>query len=287
MTSPVDQLARVLDQAGAPSTPSTTTTWTTRPPARTGRCASSPRTSPRGRARGRRCPAGRRSTGAPSPRCRTGEWGPTFRAGADELLAAMRQLPEDQQGSVGFQVAEYAAHSWDLVRGHRCRRRPRRLPRRDRARRDAAGADRREPREAPSGTEVAVPETPAPTRGSSRSPAATPGPDPRSGIVRIKRLVGRLPDLHLDADYTPRRRRRSQRSPISTAIAAATPRPIIHEMSRLSGASASPKSCVSCCEDVPSRSGIRSTARLRGRRRPGRRASRSGRSTPTPGGRAR
>ena len=29
----------------------------------------------------------------------------------------MRGLPEDQQGSVQFQVAEYALHSWDLAQG--------------------------------------------------------------------------------------------------------------------------------------------------------------------------
>ena len=51
------------------------------------------------------------------PEVPDGQWGPTFRAGADELLAAMRRLPEDQQGSVGFQVAEYAVHSWDLCAG--------------------------------------------------------------------------------------------------------------------------------------------------------------------------
>lgn len=51
------------------------------------------------------------------PEVPEGEWGRTFRAGGAELVRAMEQLPEDQQGSTGFQVAEYAVHSWDLARG--------------------------------------------------------------------------------------------------------------------------------------------------------------------------
>ena len=117
MTSPVDQLARVLDQAGRAldavsddnlDNPTPCSDWTVRQLA--AHVASGPGTWAR-------MSRGEEVDWSAIPEVPDGEWGSTFRAGADELLAAMRQLPEDQQGSVGFQVAEYAAHSWDLARG--------------------------------------------------------------------------------------------------------------------------------------------------------------------------
>ena len=115
--SPVDQLAQALDQAGRAldtvsddnvDNPTPCSDWTVRQLA--AHVASGPGTWAR-------MTRGEEVDWSAIPEVPDGQWGPTFRAGADELLAAMRQLPEDQQGSAGFQVAEYAVHSWDLVRG--------------------------------------------------------------------------------------------------------------------------------------------------------------------------
>ncbi len=115
--SPVDQLARALDQAGRAlgavgddnlDHPTPCQGWTVR------QLAAHVATGPGTWARMAR---GEDVDRAAIPDVADGECGPTFRAGAEELLAAMRQLPEGKQGSLGFQVAEYAVHSWDLVRG--------------------------------------------------------------------------------------------------------------------------------------------------------------------------
>ena len=117
MDSPVDQLAQAFDQAGRAldtvnadnlDNPTPCSDWTVRQLA--GHVASGPATWAR-------MTRGEEVDWSAIPEVPDGQWGPTFRAGADELLAAMRQLPEDQQGQAGFQVAEYAVHSWDLVRG--------------------------------------------------------------------------------------------------------------------------------------------------------------------------
>ena len=117
--SSVDQLAKALDQAGraldAVSTdnldnPTPCSDWTVR------QLAAHVATGPGTWARMAR---GEEVDWSAIPEVPDGEWGRTFRAGADELLGAMRQLPEDQQGQAGFQVAEYAVHSWDLARGTR------------------------------------------------------------------------------------------------------------------------------------------------------------------------
>jgi len=115
--SPVDQLAKALDQAGQAldtvsddnldnGTPCSD--WTVR------QLASHVATGPGTWARMTR---GEDVDWSAIPEVEDGQWGQTFRAGADELLAAIKELPEDQRGSAGFQVAEYAVHSWDLVRG--------------------------------------------------------------------------------------------------------------------------------------------------------------------------
>jgi uncharacterized protein (TIGR03086 family) len=115
--SPVDQLVKALDQAGRAldtvsddnvDRPTPCSEWTV------GQLAAHVASGPSTWARMTR---GEEVDWSAIPVVPDGQWGSTFRAGADELVAAMRQLPEDQQGSVGFQVAEYAAHSWDLVRG--------------------------------------------------------------------------------------------------------------------------------------------------------------------------
>lgn len=115
--SPVDQLARAFDQAGrALDTvnadnlhhPTPCSDWTVRQLA--AHVASGPGTWAK-------MTRGEEVDWSAIPEVPDGQWGPTFGAGAAELLAAMQQLPEDQQGSAGFQVAEYAVHSWDLVRG--------------------------------------------------------------------------------------------------------------------------------------------------------------------------
>ncbi len=117
MDSPVDQLAQAFDQAGRAldtvnadnlDNPTPCSDWTVRQLA--GHVASGPATWAK-------MTRGEEVDWSAIPEVPDGQWGPTFRAGADELLAAMRQLPEDQQGQAGFQVAEYAVHSWDLVRG--------------------------------------------------------------------------------------------------------------------------------------------------------------------------
>ena len=115
--SPVDQLGQALDQAGRAldnvtddnlDNPTPCSDWTVR------QLAAHVATGPATWAKMTR---GEEVDWSAIPVVAEGQWGSTFRAGADELLASMRDLPEDQQGAVGFQVAEYAVHSWDLVRG--------------------------------------------------------------------------------------------------------------------------------------------------------------------------
>ena len=115
--SPVDQLAQALDQAGRAldtvdddnlDNPTPCSDWTVR------QLAAHVATGPGTWARMTR---GEEVDWSAIPEVPDGQWGQTFRAGADELLAAMRGMPADQQGSAGFQVAEYAVHSWDLTRG--------------------------------------------------------------------------------------------------------------------------------------------------------------------------
>ena len=113
----MDQLARALDQAGRAldavtddhldhATPCSD--WTVRQLA--DHVASDPsRMAQMGR--------GEKVDFDADPGIAVGEWSPEFRAGADELLAQMRGLPADKQGSAGFWIAEFAVHSWDLARG--------------------------------------------------------------------------------------------------------------------------------------------------------------------------
>ena len=115
--SPVDQLARALDQAGRALDAVTgdnldnltpCADWTVR------QLAAHVATGPGTWAK---MVQGQEVDWSAIPDVPDGELAQTFRAGADELLAAMRQVPADQQRGVGFQIAEYAVHSWDLARG--------------------------------------------------------------------------------------------------------------------------------------------------------------------------
>ena len=116
-SSPVDRLAEVLDQAGRAldtvrddnlDHPTPCSDWTVR------QLAAHVATGP---GRFVQMARGEEVDWSATPEVADGQWGATFRTGADELLATMRGLPDDQQGTVAFQVAEYAVHSWDLARG--------------------------------------------------------------------------------------------------------------------------------------------------------------------------
>ncbi|MCW2736241.1 maleylpyruvate isomerase family mycothiol-dependent enzyme [Nocardioides sp.] len=115
--SPVDHLARALDQAGQALDAVTADTldhptpcsgWTVRRLA--GHVASGP-------ARMAQMGRGEEVDFGADPGIADGEWGPAFRSGADELLAQIHDLPAEKQGTAGFWTAELAVHSWDLVRG--------------------------------------------------------------------------------------------------------------------------------------------------------------------------
>ena len=115
--SPVDQLAKALDQAGQAldtvsadnlDNPTPCSDWTVRQLA--GHLAMGPsRFSQMGR--------GEEVDWAADPDIADGEWVQTFRSSADDYLAQARELPEDKQGALGFSTAEFAVHSWDLVQG--------------------------------------------------------------------------------------------------------------------------------------------------------------------------
>jgi uncharacterized protein (TIGR03086 family) len=116
MTSPVDTLAAALDQAGRAldavpadqyDAPSTCDGWTVR------QLASHVAASP---ARFGQMARGEDVDWAADPGIADGEWAAAFRTSADDFLSGLRQLPEEQQGSAAFAVAEFAVHSWDLVR---------------------------------------------------------------------------------------------------------------------------------------------------------------------------
>jgi uncharacterized protein (TIGR03083 family) len=117
MDAPVDQLAKALDQAERAlgtvaddnlDNPTPCSDWTVRQLA--AHVANGPGTWAR-------MARGEEVDWSAIPEVPDGEWRSTFRSGADELLEAMRGAPADQQRGAGFQVAEYAVHSWDLVRG--------------------------------------------------------------------------------------------------------------------------------------------------------------------------
>lgn len=115
-SSPADTLAQALDQAGEAldavgdhqlDNPSTCRGWTVR------ELASHVAASPD---RFGQMARGEEVDWAADPGIADGEHASSFRASADAYLAGVRALPEEQQGSATFAVAEYAVHSWDLVR---------------------------------------------------------------------------------------------------------------------------------------------------------------------------
>lgn len=116
MTSPVDQLAQALGQAGRAldtvtednlDNPTPCSDWTVR------QLAEHVAVGP---ARWVQMMRGEEVDWAASPDIADGDYASTFRAGADELVAVMRDAP-DAGGRSAFQVAEYAVHSWDLTQG--------------------------------------------------------------------------------------------------------------------------------------------------------------------------
>ena len=115
--SPVDQLAKALDQAEQAldtvrddnlDSPTPCADWSVRQLA--AHLASSP-------ARFAQMGRGEEVDWAADPGVPDGEWPQAFRAGADELLGQLRDLPEDKQGGAGFATAEFAVHAWDLAQG--------------------------------------------------------------------------------------------------------------------------------------------------------------------------
>jgi uncharacterized protein (TIGR03086 family) len=114
-SSPVDTLAAALDQAGRAldavrddqlDEPSTCGDWTVR------QLASHVAASP---ARFAQMGRGEEVDWAADPGIADGEHAAAFRSSAEDHLSGVRALPEEQQGSAAFAVAEYAVHSWDLV----------------------------------------------------------------------------------------------------------------------------------------------------------------------------
>ena len=115
MTSLVNTLAQALDQAGRAldavgthqlDNPSTCRGWSVR------ELASHVAASPD---RFGQMARGEEVDWAADPGIADGEHASVFRTSADAYLAGVRGLPEEQQGSAAFAVAEYAVHSWDLV----------------------------------------------------------------------------------------------------------------------------------------------------------------------------
>ena len=115
--SPVDQLAQALDQAGRAldtvsddnldnATPCSD--WTVRQLA--AHVASGPGTWAR-------MARGEEVDWSALPEVPDGEWARPSGAAPTSCSRRCAGLPEDQQGSAGFQVAEYAVHSWDLCAG--------------------------------------------------------------------------------------------------------------------------------------------------------------------------
>ena len=142
--------------------------------------------------------------------------------------------PRTSRASAGFQVAEYAVHAWDLVRGTGRGPPARRLARRDRARRDAGRPDRREPPGCLRDRGGRCRRVRARTSGwpPSRGGILTPDVGPRESTEGLD-TPARWRFAGFSTGET--KRRHSHRSAISTAIAAATPRPMSHEMSRSGG----------------------------------------------------
>jgi uncharacterized protein (TIGR03086 family) len=53
---------------------------------------------------------------APPEPVKPGDWAGRFRSDADDLMHAWHQSDTDDDGAADWQIAEYAVHTWDLVR---------------------------------------------------------------------------------------------------------------------------------------------------------------------------
>ncbi len=53
---------------------------------------------------------------AAAPEPATGDWAGRFRSDADDLMHAWHQAGDQEEGAADWQIAEYAVHTWDLVK---------------------------------------------------------------------------------------------------------------------------------------------------------------------------
>jgi uncharacterized protein (TIGR03086 family) len=51
-----------------------------------------------------------------SPEPASGDWAGKFRSHADDLMHAWHQVDEPDEGAADWQIAEFAVHTWDLVK---------------------------------------------------------------------------------------------------------------------------------------------------------------------------
>jgi uncharacterized protein (TIGR03086 family) len=116
MTQPIVILSRALDQAGDAlaavhaddlDKPTPCADWNVRDLAV--HLASGP-------ARFLQMARGEKVDWSATPHVPDGTWATTFRAGADDLIHHWHGQPDDEVAGAGWQTAEIAVHTWDLVR---------------------------------------------------------------------------------------------------------------------------------------------------------------------------
>lgn len=115
MNQPVIILSRALDQAGDAlaavhaddlDKPTPCGDWTVRDLAAHLAC---------GPARFLKMARGEKVDWSATPQVPEGTWATTFRAGADDLIHHWHGQPDDKTTGAGWQTAEIAVHTWDLV----------------------------------------------------------------------------------------------------------------------------------------------------------------------------
>jgi uncharacterized protein (TIGR03086 family) len=116
MSQPIVTLSRALDQAGDAlaavhaddlDKPTPCGDWSVRDLA--AHLASGP-------ARFLKMSRGEEVDWSATPHIPEGTWATTFRAGADDLIHHWHGQPDDKAAGAGWQTAEIAVHTWDLVR---------------------------------------------------------------------------------------------------------------------------------------------------------------------------